>query len=173
MTHSQKKSLCDEAVFEEVYKLYSKELYRFLTYTFKDSVLSEDTTQNVFLKLWDQCKQYNMNNIKSLIFTMGKNLTLNELKRNRKTQSEEITQIQFSESPHNLLESKQFKEQLSKAINQLSEKERLVFLLNRIDQLTYKEIAIRLEISQKTVEKRMHNALKKLNYLLAVDFKKI
>jgi RNA polymerase sigma factor (sigma-70 family) len=70
------------------------------------------------------------------------------------------------------LEEKQFKEKLTNAIDQLQENERVVFLMNRIDQLTYREIADRLEISQKAVEKRMHTALKKLHDLVGVDLKR-
>jgi len=165
-------SLCDQSVFEKVYKQYSKDLYRFLTYSFQDTNLSEDITQNVFLKLWDQCEKFDLRNIKSLIFTMGKNLSLNEIKRNQKTEGAPIKEIHFSESPQELLEGKQFKEKLTQSLYQLSEKERIVFLMNRIDNLTYHEIADQLEVSQKTVEKRMHQALKKLNTLLGIDLKR-
>ena len=53
-------------------------------------------------------------------------------------------EIKFSESPHELLEEKEFKEKLMHAISQLTEKERVVFLMNRIDNLPYREIAERL-----------------------------
>ena len=48
------------------------------------------------------------------------------------------------------------------AIASLPEGQREVFLLNRMDQMTYKEIAEFLGVSQKAVEKRMHKALVKL-----------
>ena len=44
--------------------------------------------------------------------------------------------------------------------------------MNRIDDLTCREIAERLDITQKAVEKRMHQALKKLNELLSIDLKR-
>ena len=165
-------SLCEQSVFEKIYKQYAQQLYRFLIYSFKDKTLSEDITQTVFLKLWDTCDQFELQNIKSLIFTMGKNLSLNELKRAAYTQGEPSNEIRFSESPEEVLEEKQFKEKLTNAIDQLQENERVVFLMNRIDQLTYREIADRLEISQKAVEKRMHNALMKLHDLVGVDLKR-
>jgi len=165
-------TLCNEKVFESTYKLYSQDLFRFLTYSYKNPTLSEDITQNVFLKLWDQCHQFELSKIKSLIFTMGKNLSLNELKKNQKNQGEESKEIFYSESPQDVLEEKQFKENLNNSINQLTSNERTVFLMNRMDNLTYREIAERLDISQKAVEKRMHQALKKLNELLSIDLKR-
>jgi RNA polymerase sigma-70 factor (ECF subfamily) len=168
----EKTKLCDKIVFEGVYKLYSKDLYRFLTFSFKNSVLAEDITQNVFLKLWDECHKFNMVNIKSLIYTMGKNLSINQLKKDKKKETLKDTFLSFAESPQELLEEKQFKEKLIHAIDQLSDKEREVFLMNRIEDLPYREIAVRLEISQKAVEKRMHQALKKLNELLSINLKR-
>ena len=172
MTLVKNDTLCNEKVFESTYKMYSQDLFRFLTYSFKNRSLSEDVTQNVFLKLWDQCHRFELSNIKSLIFTMGKNLSLNELKKNKKNQENESKEIFYSESPQDVLEEKQFKENLNNAINKLSSNERIVFLMSRMDNLTYREIAERLNISQKAVEKRMHQALKKLNDLLSIDLKR-
>ena len=67
-----------------------------------------------------------------------------------------------AQSPEYALEEKEFKQKLEQTISNMPEKQREVFLMNRIDELTYKEIAERLELSVKAVEKRMHGAL---NYL--------
>ena len=60
------------------------------------------------------------------------------------------------------MEEKEFMDKLQNAISDLTDGQREVFLLNRIDKKTYKEIAEMLEISVKAVEKRMHGALVKL-----------
>ncbi|MBX2818016.1 MAG: sigma-70 family RNA polymerase sigma factor, partial [Saprospiraceae bacterium] len=65
-------------------------------------------------------------------------------------------------SPEFLLEEKEFKRLLEDAISALPEGQRAVFLLNRIDKKTYREIAEDLSISAKAVEKRMHKALASL-----------
>ena len=64
-----------------------------------------------------------------------------------------------NQSPEYLLEEEEFKLKLTKAIASLSELQREVFLLNRIEGKKYREIADLLDISQKTVEKRMSGAL--------------
>ena len=63
------------------------------------------------------------------------------------------------ESPEFLMEASELKDQLEKAINELPEKQRTVFLMNRFDNQSYTEIAAALDLSVKAVEKRMHLAL--------------
>jgi RNA polymerase sigma factor (sigma-70 family) len=62
-------------------------------------------------------------------------------------------------TPQVILEGEEFKARLTAAIADLPEGQRTVFLLNRTEQKTYKEIAELLGISVKAVEKRMHKAL--------------
>jgi RNA polymerase sigma factor (sigma-70 family) len=70
-------------------------------------------------------------------------------------------------SPEDELREKEFQEQLETAIAGLPDGAREVFLLNRMDGLKYREIAVLLNISQKAVEKRMHRALVELRELHA------
>ena len=51
---------------------------------------------------------------------------------------------------------------LEKAISSLPERQREVFLLNRIEKKTYREIAELSGVSVKAIEKLMHKALLKL-----------
>lgn len=164
--------LCDEANYKAVYLQYSKSLYRFLVYAYGSAVDAEDITQNVFLKLWEDCSRFHLKNIKSLIFTMGKNMSLNQIKKNKISQGYTFSNLVYSQTPEHKLEEKEFHEKLINAIAQLTENERVVFMMNRLEDLSYKEISLRLNISQKAVEKRMHQALKKLHGQLSVNLKK-
>ncbi|HHB52254.1 MAG TPA: RNA polymerase subunit sigma-70, partial [Saprospiraceae bacterium] len=51
------------------------------------------------------------------------------------------------------------KAKLERVIGAMPEKSREVFLMNRIEKLPYREIAVRLDLSQKAIEKRMGVAL--------------
>jgi RNA polymerase sigma-70 factor (ECF subfamily) len=167
-------SLCNEKTFRETYEKYSKGLYRFLYFSYGDQEKSEDIAQEVFAKLWQRCSEFHSKNIKSLIFTMGKNLMLNEIQKAKvklNFQSENIS-YESAPSPEFELEEREFEISLNDAINQLTVNEREVFLLNRIEQFTYAEIADRLELSQKAIEKRMHSALKKLQHELNISLKR-
>jgi len=167
-------SLCDEKTYRETYEKYSKGLYRFLYFSYGDQEKSEDIAQEVFVKLWQRCSEFHSKNLKSLIFTMGKNLMLNEIQKAKVKLNFETENISFdsSVSPEFELEEKEFQQKLNNAINLLTVNEREVFLLNRIEQYTYAEIAERLELSQKAIEKRMHTALIKLQNELNISLKR-
>lgn len=64
------------------------------------------------------------------------------------------------------MEMAEFKAKLEQSINELPDGQREAFLMHRIDQLSYREIADRLDISVKAVEKRIHKALVKLRGIL-------
>jgi RNA polymerase sigma-70 factor (ECF subfamily) len=64
-----------------------------------------------------------------------------------------------NENPEYLLEESQFQTKLLKAIENLNDKQRIAFLMHRIDGKKYSEIASDLNISVKAVEKRIHLAL--------------
>jgi RNA polymerase sigma-70 factor (ECF subfamily) len=73
-------------------------------------------------------------------------------------------------SPEELLSFDQLKEKYETLILEMPDRERTVFLMSRIDGLMYKEIANRLGLSVKAVEKRMKNALNFLRRsLIATD----
>ncbi|MDX1318027.1 MAG: sigma-70 family RNA polymerase sigma factor, partial [Xanthomarina gelatinilytica] len=67
-----------------------------------------------------------------------------------------------NETPEFLLEESEYMHKLQKAIANLTEAQRMAFLLNRIEGKKHKEIADILDISSKAVEKRIYGALKQL-----------
>lgn len=73
-----------------------------------------------------------------------------------------ISKTTTNEDPQFQMEFTEFDMQIQDAINRLSDGQREVFLLNRIEKKTYAEIAEMLEVSVKAVEKRMHKALVKI-----------
>lgn len=105
-----------------------------------------------------------METVQNLLFTIANHLAINHFKsaKNRFEFKLKDQPHTTHESPEYMMEKDEFALKLEKAIASLPEKQRIVFLMNRIDELTYKEIADRLEISVKAVEKRMHEALEHL-----------
>ena len=153
-----------ERLFSEVYHEWVQPLFRFAYYNTKDRQSAEDLVQEVFAKYWDKMDKIGKGKEKSYLYTSIKNLWLNKVEHRKIVLRFETTHKESKtvSSPHYQLEMKEFRIKLEKAIAKLSEGQREVFLMNRIEGLKYREIAARLEISQKAVEKRMSQALLQL-----------
>lgn len=123
--------------------------------------LSDDIVQETFVKFWENRKKVRPETLKTLLYTIATNLIRNEFKHNQVVYRFErnAQQPQLSEgADHNLL-SDEFNNKLQKALAQIPENARIVFLMNRIEGLTYSEIAVRLGLSVKAIEKRMSEAI--------------
>ena len=159
------KSLCNELYFNEFYKAHIQPASNFAYYKSGDKNTSLDLAQEAFIKIWENCAKIEFLKAKSYLFTVINNLFLNKVKHQKVVfeyaKSSPYLDVN-NQSPDYILEEEEFKDKLQKAIANLSEKERAVFLMNRIDGKKYREIADYLELSQKAVEKRMSSALKKL-----------
>lgn len=161
---ASEKSLCEEGVFTRVFRDYAKTLHHYLFYQTGDDALAHDLTQEAFTRLWKNCMSVALNTAQGYVFTIAKNLLRNRHQHQKVVlQYRQRNQIEsHAHDPQFLLEEKELAERLQQAIADLPEKQRVVFLMSRIDKMTYKEIAATLEISKQAVEKRMYNALDKL-----------
>jgi len=165
MIEKNTSDICKEEQFNAVFTEHSRELFNLMYYKTGDIDKAEDLVQDSFLKLWQNCRNVILDKVKTFLYTIANNLFLDNIKHEKIVlQHRVLIEDELdNETPEYKLEEKEFKEKIEIALAGLSEKQRVVFLMNRIDKLTYKEIAERLEISVKAVEKRMHNALLQLN----------
>ncbi len=167
---NQNVKLCSDAVFRSVFDANFKMLRNFLVYQFRGDIESaEDVAQNAFVKLWENCGVIQPEQAKSFLYTTAIRLSLNNVKHHKVVTHFELQfrpQSSHKESPEFLMEENELKTQLEKAINNLPEKQRTVFLMNRFENQSYTEIAISLDLSVKAVEKRMHQALLSLRKIV-------
>ncbi len=162
------KSVCEQSVFTKLFETHAEAVRNLIYYKCGDRDQAEDVMQEAFIKLWDNCKKVIFEKAKGFLCTVANNLFLNQVAKQkvRLEYSKIPRSTKNVESPDFVMEEKEFMEKLQKAIAELPEGQREVFLLNRIDKKTYNEIAEMLDISVKAVEKRMHNALKELRKLV-------
>ncbi len=157
-------NICNETLFTKVFSKYSKDLHNFLYYKFGDRLNPKDKVQEAFIKLWENCSKVSPDKAKSYLYTVANNLMLNEAAHEKvvlkyqKHKPKEHT----NESPEFIMQENEYRQKLQAAISNLTEAERVAFLLNRIEGKKHKEIAEILEIGTKAVEKRIYSALKKL-----------
>jgi RNA polymerase sigma-70 factor (ECF subfamily) len=162
---NSKPNLCEETYFNNFYLEHVQHASNFAYYKCGDKDNALDFVQDAFSKIWENCAKIDFTKAKSYLFTTVNNLFLNKVKHN-KVVLEYAKAAPYidktNESPEYILEEEEFKNKLEQTISLLTDAQREVFLLNRIEGKKYREIAELLEISQKAVEKRMSGALRTL-----------
>ena len=157
-------NVCNEKVFSTIYNEYSKDLHDYLYYKYGDQFNPNDKVQDAFIKLWDNCKEVTLNKAKGFLFMVAKNMVLNDIKhQNIVLKHQQIKPKDYTnETPEFLLEKEQFLQKYQRALSNLTEEQRVVFLLNKVEGKKHIEIAEMLNITKKVVEYRIYTAFAKI-----------
>ena len=152
--------------FKYIYSQHVSAIRNYIYYRSADAVLADDITQETFIKIWEKDFVYEEGKIKSLLYTVANGLFLDYI-RKQKLKNEYVEEIKFhlKNQVESTEETEFLKQKCEKALVNLNEKERVVFLMSRKDELNYNQIAECLNLSIKAIEKRMTNALKKLKLI--------
>ena len=159
-----------KSAFETVYFEFFDLLYHLCLQYVGDETTAEEIVQDSFVKLWEVREQLKPDtNIRNFLFTVTKNRCLNHL-RQEEILNRNHNQIRYLEMQFNYealgsladgyLNFEELKEKIDLAIGSLPDDLKETFLLNRFEDMRYKDIALKMDISQKTVEARMSKALK-------------
>lgn len=137
-----------------------------------------DIVQDVFLNLWEDKARLNIINMKSYLYKTTYNKCLNHIKHSKvkerfKTETERILK-EFEIGMYDPDNNEVFKDltnndlgqRITSAIEELPQRCRQVFILSYINNLRNKEIGEVLQLSERTVESHIHNALKFLRIRL-------
>lgn len=150
-----------QSEFDEIFNNWYDPIRNFVYFKTGDVNVAEDIAQDTFLRLWEKRAEIKTPTVKSLLYTIAGNLVINRFDR-QKVSFKFVTNYQplnVSVAPDYELEMKEFDNRLQQALDHLDEKNRTVFLMNRIDGLTYVQIAESLGVTVKAIEKRMEKAL--------------
>lgn len=155
-------------LFREHYEYLCAAVYRVLPRA--DTV--EDLVQEVFFELWRKRHKLQINtSFRAYLRKAAVNKTLNYIRDQR------LKTIDVEKAPEpasrltevtEALEGRELQQKIDEAIDELPERCRMVFVLSRFEEKSYKEIAAELDISVKTVENQISKALKHLRK--ALDF---
>lgn len=150
--------------FKNIYDQYVRAIRNYVYYRSGDVAIADDITQETFIKIWEKQFLYDPKRLKSLLYKIANEKFLDLLKRKR-VESDYISEFKFNlkVSEENGSDKDELRKRCETALVVLTEKERTVFLMSRKDDMKYSEISECLGISVKAVEKRMGQALKKLN----------
>lgn len=154
--------------FKHLFDQYFDAIRRYIYYRTGDRELATDVAQEAFVKLWEKQIPFHLKENVGLLYKMASDIMVSRY-RHQKVEWEYLKKLEFNiedESPAERLEYSELKTRYEEALENLSEKQRIVFLMSRLDGLKYHEIADRLQISVKAVEKRMSAALSYLKLKL-------
>ncbi len=159
----------EKHAFEEIYSDFFGVMYHLSLQYLRDETVAEEIVQDTFMKLWEVRETISEEfHIRNFLYTITKNNCLNYL-RNQKTALKHQASIKYLEMHFNYealekvgsyIEFEELLAKMQQVIAALPDDLRETFLLSRIDELPYKEIAEKQSLSVKAVEARMTKALK-------------
>ena len=162
----------DEKAYEALFTLYYDKLLHIANGYLGNIQDAEGIIQNIFLKLWEKNIPFEkIDNINNYLFTMTKNACLDFLKHKKikysfsKSYFDHKTAIQYqfiNDDAAAYIIQNELQERISEAIESLPEKCQKVFIKSRFEGMKHSEIAQVFQISKRTVDNHISNALQHL-----------
>lgn len=155
--------------FRQIMELYEKQVYGFINSVIRKPYIAQDLTQETFLKVYKNLYRYNPSKeFATWVYAITRNVIRDYLRKSERARKKEISGLNHIEDypdgenvEHKIIIREDYME-LCKQIDKLQAKYKDVIILKYFHDLTYKEIAIRLNLSEKKVESWLYLARKKL-----------
>lgn len=158
----------DKDSFEKLFRSFFPPLMVFAKKILVDEDDAREVVQQVFISVWEKRQEIDLStSLKTYLFTAVHNRSLNVIRDRKKFSSVDVPDVAGEWDVSSVIESMELEERIMEVVRSLPEKCREVFEMNRFDGLKYSEIAVRLNISVKTVENQMSKALKILREKLS------
>ena len=169
----------DARAFEVLYKRYNSPLFNFILRHIGHKASAEELLQEAFLRVIRGQKGFRgQSKFVTWLYTIARNLSIDHLRRmkHRKAQSLDQALNKDSRASQTLLDripdqsigadrramATELRHKMEKAVSELPEEQREVFLLREVSQLSFKEIAVIVDCPENTVKSRMRYALERL-----------
>lgn len=157
----------DIKAFENLFHRYYPGLCHYAGTLLKTEGLPEEIVQDVFYNIWKKRKELTIKtSLKSYMYRSVYNHAMMHLRKyKREIRLDEnwaVNQAGEDAGPMEKMDEQEISSLVSATLNTLPERTRLIFTLNRMEGMTYRDIAARLSVSVKTVEANMSKALKAL-----------
>lgn len=161
--------------FTEIYDRYAKDLTRFTVASSRLHDLDEasDILHDLFVWLWERRHQLQANvNLKNYLYTAARHRIIDHIRKNSSYQRYaaflQALETSYAQSVDQQLEVKELQKTLESSLSKLSPRIQEIYRLSRQENLSIKQIAEKLEISEQTVKNQLTTALKYLKEALPV-----
>lgn len=154
----------DESCFQEIYELYSFKVYCFVKKYTKQVADAEDVTQNVFIHLWKYKEKLNPEiSLESVLFKSSKQEISKWYKKQNQifTLSEKEIIAELNE-PDNEEDITEKMEKIEYLLNQIPQRRKKIFILHKLEELSYKEIALQMNMTTSAVANQISKTLQYL-----------
>jgi len=155
----------DLETFNILFDSHYAMLFNYILKLSNDSAVAKDVVQIAFIKLWEKRGSIDFNlSVKNYLFKICHNEFLQYIRKKKKEESM-LDELKYSiayQSYNQLDDEGSKKLQMERAIEKLPARVKEAFMLSRYEKLKYKEIALKMGISIKTVEKHLSTALKQI-----------
>ena len=148
--------------FESLYEDYSTEVLRFAFYLSGESAEAEDITSVTFVRAWSGRAKIRTATLKAYLFTIARNIYLEDLRKNKKTAVLEDIHVDPSPGPDSLVESRIELAWVQRFLGSLPECDRAAFIMRVQHSIPYGDIANSLGISLSSAKVKVHRTRKRL-----------
>jgi len=168
----------DQQAYRELFYLFYQPLLRFANAFVRSHELSEEIVSDVFIRIWERRSQLQeIENLTVYLYVSTRNTALKYLLRHQKQASIGLDELQVElessySNPEQILLTAELINRVSRAVNELPPRCKMVYKLIREDGLKYKEVAEILNISIKTIDNQLAIALKKIGKAININLKK-
>jgi len=147
--------------FKILFDSYFDSVRSYLFYRGAEREQATDIAQDVFLKVWEKQLDIDKKSALRLLYKIAGDMFISQYRREKLEMNYRSGMVDepFDLSPEDNLRYRELMDSYTRALAVMNEKQRIVFLMARMEGLKYHEIAERLDLSIKAVEKRMSIAL--------------
>ncbi|OQP56533.1 RNA polymerase sigma-70 factor [Niastella populi] len=160
----------NDKAFKEIYTRHWKPIFEAAYYRLANKEVAKELVQTIFLRIWEKRHSIQIQHLAAYLQTSVRNSIINYLEStlvHKKYQQHVIdSSAGFCNSTQATVNFHELSQAIEKAIDMLPEKTRHVFRLSRFDQLSIREIAASMNISEKAVEYHITRSLKTLRFYL-------
>ena len=158
------------AQYEAIFHKMRDKLYRYALRFVKDGESAEDVVQDVMFKLWQKRQEVDeIENLEAWMMVLTRNRALDFLRKVKDNQVNIDEAFSISDQapiPDKLMENADLMTQLNVCLDQLPEKQRTVFHLREIEQMTYEEITVMTGFNLDDVKVSLFRARKHIQRML-------
>ncbi len=159
----------EHAAVNVLFERYGHLVYGVCVKYLKDAEAAKDAMQQIFIKLLDDLKRFNVENFKPWLYQVTKNYCFMQLRRSVPVTNNELAtnvDMEFEEDWHHKIEKEQLLDKLEAAVGQLNDEQRRCIDLFYLQKLTYAEVAAKTGYSVLQVKSAIQNGRRNLKIKL-------